>query len=560
MEPIHTLERGLHSIFTVDFYDYLRKWVPLSILIGIVGGSMAILFQILLDLIWNLCYGGSVPGYMLFLIPAVGGLIVGLIAKLAPETSGSGTDRVIDALHRRGGKLEGARFAPLHVLTSAVTIGTGGSAGQESPMSFVGAGMASIIGRVMKLTREERRVFVISGMAACFSALFKAPLGAAIFAMEIPYKNDLESNAIIPSLISSVTSYLVFIPIYGTDPIFFMGSVSYGITTDNFMYVLLVGVLVGLFGIVFIRLFYLYHTRFKELGVPLWAKIALGGLMTGIIGMAVPEVLGLGEGTIQNMIDGVFTSYTVILALLAAKMMATIFTTTSGGSGGVFLPSLFLGGLIGGMVASMFSLPEYPLYVVIGMGAMFACTTKSPVSAPVMTTEMVGGFGVIIPLIVASVISYIITGRNTIYSKQITRKAFAMEPSLLGDVRVRDIMIGDLVTLEARQDITMAYRTSVMFPHYIYPVLQDGLLVGIAPMKKLEAAHHMRPGTEVRDVMHDHYETIDPNEDALEAFERMNDHQISRLFVIEDGAPVGILTRLDVLRALERMDSSHHRY
>ena len=162
----------------------------------------------------------SLPWYLVLFIPAIGGLLAGIIImRWAPETAGSGLDHIIDAVHHHGGKVR-ARIVPVKIAASALTIGSGGSSGNEGPISQISGGIASFVGTKLHFSRSDMRILVITGMAAGWSAVFRAPLGSAIFAIEVPYKNDLESNAAIPSIISSVTSYLVFIPFGGAGPLF----------------------------------------------------------------------------------------------------------------------------------------------------------------------------------------------------------------------------------------------------------------------------------------------------------------------------------------------------
>ncbi len=563
--PIHIIESRLTQILTLNVREYLKKWLPLSIFIGIVGGFGAIIFQLLLDLIWTLCYGtGTVPWYFILLLPAIGGLIAGMIIhRFAPEAAGHGTDAVIDALHHKAGKMR-PRVVPVKVIASAITIGTGGSAGREGPIAQIGAGLASFMGAKLKLSRSDLRIFVVSGMAAGFSAIFKAPLGSAIFAMEVPYKNDLETNAVIPSMISSVVAYLVFIPFYGTAPIFHVPSSELGITTDNFLCIFLVGILVGLAGIVFVKVFYGVRNYFRSINMPFFLKTGIGGLMVGIIGLTLPQVLGLGWNTIQGILDGNFTSVTFLLALVVGKMIATSLSIGSGGSGGVFFPSLLIGGALGGMIATIFGMDYLPLCVLVGMGAMMAGVTKTPVSTSIMITEMVGGYMALIPVMIGSVISYIVTGKHTIYEKQIAQKSFSMDVSSLSMIKVSKAMSKKVVTIPYDASIDDAFHIASENPHYLYPVVDDeNRILGVAPRERIEEVHERIPNSSVMEVLQTHYEPLESDRKVLTAFEIMNDKQISRMIVVdpEDTRKVvGTITRYDILKIMEHLDERHHEY
>ena len=563
--PIHIIESRLTQLLTLNVREYLRKWLPLSIFIGIVGGIGAIIFQILLDLVWTLCYGqGTVPWFLILLFPAAGGLIVGLIVhRFAPEAAGHGTDSVIDALHHKGGKMR-IQVVPVKIIASAITIGTGGSAGREGPIAQIGAGLASWLGTKLKLSRSDLRIFVVSGMAAGFSAIFKAPLGSAIFAMEVPYKNDLETNAVIPSMISSVVAYLTFIPFYGTKPIFNVPASELAISSSNIFFVFLVGILVGVAGIVFVKVFYGARNYFRSLNMPFFLKTGIGGLMVGLIGLALPEVLGLGSDTIQGILSGSYTSITFLLAIVVGKMVATSFSIGSGGSGGVFFPSLLIGGALGGAVASLFGMEYLPLCVLVGMGAMMAGVTKTPVSTSIMITEMVGGYMALIPIMIGSVISYIITGRYTIYEKQIAQKSFSMDVSCLSMVKVSEAMNDRVVTIPFNVSIEEAYRIARDNPHYLYPVVDDnGRILGVAPRERIDDVHQRLPDSSVMEVLQTHFEPLSSDKEVLTAFEIMNNKQISRMIVVDpedQRRVVGTITRYDILNIMEHLDERHHEY
>jgi len=563
--PIHIIERRLTQIIPTDVRDYLRKWVPLSILIGLVGGIGALIFQLLLEFVWALSYETvSIPWFLIALVPAVGGLLAGLIiSHTAPETEGAGTDAVIDALHHHGGRMR-PLVAPVKIVASALTIGTGGSAGREGPISQITGGLASFVGTKLKLSRSDLRIFIISGMAAGFSAVFKAPLGAAVFAMEIPYKNDLESNAVIPSILSSVVAYLTFMPFYGTDPIFAFPTFVLAPSLDLFPFIILVGFVAGLVGLAFIKMLFKVRESFRSMRVPLYQMMALGGLLTGIIGLALPSLLGLGEGLIQSLIDGGIVSIVMLLAILVGKMVATSFTVGSGGSGGVFFPSLIVGGAVGGLVAEVFGLGSTSILVLVGMAAMMAGMTKTPVATPIMMTEMVGGTTVIIPLMVASAIAYVITGSRTIYESQIGRSSFQIDVSLLSKVRVRDVMRTGLITIPLEASIADAYQTMLHHPHYLYPVVDaEGRVVGVLPRDLIERRVPTAPNDPITSIMQTHYDTITEDRWALDAFDLMNSKQISRMLVVDpkDWQRVtGIITRLDLMEALEHLDERHHEY
>lgn len=563
--PILRMERRLFHFFSMDIREYFKKWIPLGILMGLVGGVGAMIFQALLELIWSLVYEtASIPWYLIVIVPAAGGVLMGLIVMyLAPEAEGPGQDNVISALHHTGGRVRPS-VAPVKLVASALTIGTGGSAGREGPISQITAGLATFVAIKLKLRRSDLRILVISGIAAGMSAVFKAPLGAAIFAMEIPYKNDLESSAMVPSIVSSIVAYLIFIPFYGVEPIFNFPDINVFLTLEVFPLTILTGLVIGLVGLGFILMRNRVRRYYKERTLPLYLRAGLGGLTVGILGLAIPGILGLSEGIIQNLIDGSITSISVLMAILIGKMVATSMTVGSGGSGGVFFPSLVIGGTVGGIIGVVSGLQFTPVLIVIGMGSMMSGVTKTPIASSIMITEMVGGVSVLIPLMISSIISYTITGSRTMYESQIAQHSLPLDISMLSEVRVGEVMEGDVIVLKDDAGLEETLVELRKNPHYLYPVAdKDGKIAGVAPLNLIETVYSKAPSSNVRDVVQAHYETISADKEALEAYDIMGTKQISRMIVVsplDNQKIVGIITRRDLMDELERLDERHHKF
>jgi CIC family chloride channel protein len=539
--------------------EYLEKWIPLSIIVGSMAGLGALIFQFTLDWVWSLSYESiSLPWYIIVLVPAIGGLLAGLIiTRFAPETAGPGTDQIIDAVHHHGGRVRG-RVVPVKIVASALTIGSGGSSGNEGPISQISGGIASYIGARLGLSRSEMRILVISGMAAGWSAVFRAPLGSAIFAIEVPYKNDIESSATVPSIIASVVSYLVFVPFGGAEPIFTSNIPPFSLSPQVLLPVLLLGVLIGFLGIVFVKLIRAVRGTFKKTGMPLVAATAAGGLTVGVIGLFSPEVLGLGEGAIQTMLDGTFVSLAFLLGILVAKAVATAMTVGSGGSGGIFFPSLMIGGALGGSLALFLDLQPYSLYVLVGMGAMMAGISKTPIAASVLVTEMVGGFTVLIPLMIASTLAYLVSGRHSLYDAQITSGRFGLDFTTLGDVKIKDIMTTKVVTVNADMSIAEVRKMAGRSPHNIYPVIRSGEVLGVVTGREL--ANNGTSAAPVWTIMNSDYHWLPSESPASDAFEIMTSEKISTIVIKGpgDSGISGILSRIDLLDTMEHLDERHH--
>lgn len=556
------LRKGYQGLVTEDFRAYLKKWIPLSVLIGLLAGLGAMAFQWLLMGVWHASYEVTeLPWYLRLFLPAAGGLLAGLIiSRLSPESAGGGTGYVIEAIHHKGGRVP-PRSGAYKIIVSALTIGTGGSGGREGPIMHIGAAVASFFGSRLKLRKGDMRTFAIAGAAAGLSAVFRAPLGAAIYAIEVPYKNDLEPGAAIPSMVASVVSYLVFVSFNGYDPLFDAPAIGTDLNLTIVLAIVALGAFIGLAGRLFIFSMHTTERLTARSGLPLAAKVMYGGLLVGCIGLFVPEVLGLAEDEIAMLIEGSMTSVGFLLVLFLAKMVATSFTVGSGGSGGVFFPSLMMGGALGTAFALMMDLTPVPLFAIAGMGAMMSGVSKTPIAATVLMAEVVGGYAILIPVMLASAIAYIVTGDKTLFRNQVARRPFIYDPATLDEVPVEKVMRGDPITLTPEMSVADARKGTLAEPHYLYPVVDHlGRVVGVMLREQLEG--HGNPEDRVEELMVRHFEKVRAGTSAYKAFEDMNAKQISRMLVVghDDGTLLGTLTRIDLMEYLEHKDEEHQLY
>ena len=399
-----------------------------SIILGIVGGLSAQLFTWLLHL-FNELFMVKLAGYIppglpeeggvlretigihgLWLIPlatTLGGLIAGvLVYSLAPEAEGHGTDTAVKAFHRAGGFIR-ARVAPLKMLASAITIGSGGAAGREGPTALISAGVGSIYGTLTKRPDEERRTLLLIGMASGLSAIFRSPIGTAFFAVEVLYSGmEFDAWVLLYTMLGSIIAYTVNGLFVGWKPLF---NVPANIATPDFMGYLwyaALGVIAGLVGILLPEIFYQVRDLFKKIPVPPHIKPAIGGLGVGIMALALPQILGGGYGWIQEAIDGKL-ALTLLATLMLAKIVALALTISSGGSGGVFAPGLFVGAMLGGALAKIFHQPD-AAFVIVGMAAVFAGAARVPIATLLMVTEMTGGYQLLVPAALAITVGYVV--------------------------------------------------------------------------------------------------------------------------------------------------------
>lgn len=434
---------------------FYQKWLILGILIGIAAGIGALIFYFLLDFVQTLFltdfvgmtipsavgdYGAGglsfSPGtwYLIPLSLIIGGLVSGFfVYRFAPDAAGHGTDSAINSFHNKKGKI--SRSVPIiKTIASAFTIGSGGSAGREGPASQISAGIGSWMADVFRLDDKERRIALLAGLGAGIGTIFKAPIGGAILAMEIPYKGDFESAVIFPAIVASAVGYSIFGSVVGFQPIFgyYLGVFAIGSLP---LYAIL-GAVTGIMAIFYIKAFYAIDDNFKKLGISNYFKPALGALVVGIIAIAFPEVLATGYGWIQLMINGSFSAFPtfglpilfLLIMLVFAKIFATSLTIGSGGSGGVFGPGMFIGATIGAVVGLVLHLgfpalvPSIAPFVIIGMLAFFGGAAKVPIAMLLVVTEMTGSLQILPAAMIAVAISYLVSGKYTIYKSQIPER------------------------------------------------------------------------------------------------------------------------------------------
>jgi CIC family chloride channel protein len=399
-----------------------------TLILGVVGALSAQLFAWMLHvcqgffLTWLAGYRPpELPGeagaaqqvigaHGLWLVPVattLGGLISGvLVFSFAPEAEGHGTDTAVKAFHRTAGVIR-ARVAPLKMVASAITIGSGGAAGREGPTALISAGIGSIYATVGRRSDEERRLLVLIGMAAGLSAIFRSPIGTAVFAVEVLYSDmEFEGSALLYTMLASVVAFAVNGLFVGWHPLFRVPAKlgSSGLT-DYGWYVLLGGAS-GLVATTLPVVFYRLRDAFRAIPCPPHIKPALGGLGVGLLALKWPQVLGGGYGWMQQAIDGKL-ALQLLTILLFAKMAAFALTVSSGGSGGVFAPSLFVGAMLGGSFSLV--LHQAPAaFVIVGMAAVFGAAARVPIATLLMVTEMTGGYHLLVPAALAVMISYLI--------------------------------------------------------------------------------------------------------------------------------------------------------
>lgn len=427
----------------------------LSAVVGVVGGLSAQIFIWLLSwgerlFLWGIAgYVAPEPGTLnpaphmgpmgLWLIPVattVGGLLSGiLVYTFAPEAEGHGTDAAVESFHYKGGQVRSI-VPPIKAIASAITIGSGGAAGREGPTAQISVGVSSILATYLRLSREEHLTIVLAGMAAGLAAIFRSPLGMAIFAVEILYGSmAFEGEALIYTVVAAVVAYAVNGLFVGWQPLFlFSDTLHFSQPLDLIGYLVL-GIVAGLVGAFEPSIFYGIRDLFKRIPVPAHVKPAIGGLLMGLLAMFLPQTVSAGYGWVQMAMTGGYVGWSLIFLALA-KLLAMSLTISSGGSGGVFGPNVYIGGMVGAWVAFAVDsfLPGAALnpsaFVVVGMAAVFAGTARVPIATLVMVAEMTGSYGLIVPSMLATSIAFVVQRSITmrfryprLYESQVERRS-----------------------------------------------------------------------------------------------------------------------------------------
>ena len=426
----------------------LGRWILFSLTIGIVAGLGALLLQWGIDSVNRLTLVGiagfSAPGlpteggtlgqtylpsyrwWIFLLVPSLGGLVSGwIVYTWAPEAEGHGTDAMIRAFHREGGYIR-ARVPIVKIVASAVTLGTGGSGGREGPIAQIGSGFGAWLATALRVSEYERRIMVLAGAAGGIGAIFRAPLGGALIVCELLYRNmELEHEAVIPALLTSVVAYTVYGHFTGWVPMFKTSGFTYSHPRNLLIYLLL-GVVVAALGWCYVRVFYGMRDHvFARLPIPRHFRPAVGGLLTGLVGLVAPQAISLGYGWLQiGMLDKL--TLADYLKGGVGKILATAFTISSGGSGGVFGPAVVIGGFAGGAVGTYFSheLPDWNLhiedFILVGMAAFFGGAAKAPIGAILMISEMTAGYGLLVPLMLSTAVAVVLVPtRVSLYEEQV---------------------------------------------------------------------------------------------------------------------------------------------
>lgn len=587
-------------------FKYAGKWLVLGSIIGVVSGIGAILLQSFLSLIKGFSFGQlmgldpSSPGgemevfhfptgvfvpVLVVLIPTLGGLLSGFIVRtFAPEAEGHGTDEVIKSFHWKRGIIR--PIVPLiKLISSGITIGTGGSGGREGPIAQIGAGFGSFLGIRMGMNTKSRRWLLAAGMGAGIGSIFHAPLAGALFSAEVLYSDpEVESEVILPSTVASIIAYSIYSSVFGWKHMFIETS---GMGFSNPLELIPYLVLALTLAVVanfFVKIFYRTRNAFKSLSITPFLKPAIGGFLTGTFGLAlilifddkkfVVDVMGGGYGILQEIFyNGTANvSISVLLLIGFGKILTTSFSIGSGGSAGVFGPSMVIGGTIGTAVGFLLQ-PVFPdiianpvTFTVVGMAGFFAAAANTPISTIIMVSELTGNYELLLPSMWVCSIAYLVSRKWSIFENQVPNKTFSKAhfskyaPDIINVTTVGESYRRSRKFNLIRQDSSLADIREVVDKsrQRIFPVVDENeIMQGVFNIDDVTHILHY-PDPLIRtasDLMNPNCTVVYPDQTLLEVSKLMSFNAVDELMVVdspENKKVKGIITSSDIVLAYSR--------
>jgi CIC family chloride channel protein len=569
--------------------------IVLAVAVGLLAGGGAIVFRWLIAAADAVFFGGGhrllepLGRYFVIGVPAAGGLIVGLLVYfLAREAKGHGVPEVMLAVATEGGRIR-PQVAVVKALASAICIGSGGSAGREGPIVQIGSSLGSTIGQVLKLPESRVRTLVACGAAGGISATFNAPIAGAMFALEVILR-ELSASSFAAIVLSSVTAAAVSRSVLGNMPAFAVPPYRLH-SYHELVFYLVLGILAAGVGVAFVRLLYACEDLFDSWRLPDYVKPVLGGLMIGVLGVWAPQAFGVGYGKLGPWFAATFgESYGAadaaligrqalgfLLFYLVAKMLATSITLGSGGSGGVFAPSLFIGAMLGGAFGTAVHAwrPESTAgpgaYALVGMAAVFAAAAHAPLTSILILFEMTSDYRIILPLMTSAVIASLISqavSRESIYTLKLTRRGVRLgrpRDTVMDSILVSEAMNREIESVPPDMRVGELMARFAASHHHGFPVVDArGNLVGVVALADVQRAAIDQDVEDltVDDICARRIYTCFPDQTLSAALDQLGARDVGRLPVVDRLDPrrlVGILRRTEIVSAYARAVASRSR-
>ncbi len=550
----------------------------LAVAVGLAGGFGAVGFRYLIDFFQNLAYGSSeellnvvlaLPWYLKVWVPAAGGLVVGpLVYFFAREAKGHGVPEVMEAVALKGGVIR-KRVVFVKTLASAISIGTGGSVGREGPIVQIGSAIGSTLGQMLKVSQDRMRTLVGCGAAAGIAATFNAPIAGSMFALEVVL-GEFGLATFSPIVISSVVATAVSRAFLGDIPAFIVPAYEL-VSVWEFPLYFGLGLFCAVVGVTFTKVLYRIEDLFDDFKFPEYLKAVIGGMILGAGGLFFPQILGVGYGAIDLALMQKMALW-LFLVLAVVKILATSITIGSGGSGGIFAPSLFLGAMAGGffgvVVHQLFPTvtASSGAYSLVGMGAVVSATTHGPLTAILILFEMTGNYKIILPLMLSCIVANLFAGqlmKDSIYTLKLVRRGIDIregkEVNVLKSMFVKDVMNRDVETIaegSALEEMTDKISKSKFNS---FPVLDaENKLAGILSFNDYSEAifdEDLKGLVVARDLASENVVTVSVDDDLYTALGKISRKDFSTLPVVSPDDPaelVGIVTRRDIIGAYEK--------
>jgi len=554
--------------------------ISMAVIIGVACGFGAVGIKFLVEEISHFCFGHgdslldrfiNTPWYMLLLIPTIGGLIVGPITHfIAPEAKGHGVPEVMQAILLRGGKIRPV-VAFVKSLTSAITIGTGGSVGKEGPIVQIGASIGSTIGQFFRVPSRRMKTLVGCGSAAGIAAVFNVPIAGALFAIEVILL-DFSVKQFAPIVISSVIATTIAHSFTGNfaefqiPPIIMQSNIE-------IIYYFLLGALCGLTSFMMIKVLYFWEHIFDEkILIKPYFKPAIGGLLIGSMGIMFPQILGVGDETINLAINN-NAIWFVALALVFLKILATSITLGSGGSGGILSPALFVGAMLGtffgfGMEYIFPGTAAMPgSYALVAMGGLIAGTVRAPITAILLVFELTKESSSILPLMIVCTISLILSSklsRESIYTlrlimNKIHIKHYA-ESNVMKTILAKDVYSDEFISIPENYTFEQIVKVVIKDDTGSVSVNDlEGNFMGMISINNIKDSLLEREAINyiviAGDIADKNVERVHLNDNCMTVIDKMGDCNHDVLPVMDENnknKQIGIIYRRDINDAYSR--------
>ncbi len=546
--------------------ELLKEYLTL-IVIGIVTGIAVSIFYLALESLWSLTqFLISISKYFTIVVVIIGitlsYVIVEFFARV--KRTGCGTHAVLEAYLTHNGFIH-YRDTFSKTGASILTMGLGGSAGPEGPSMLLGGGLASIIARKFNISIPKLRRFFIAGSAAGVSAVFRAPLTGILFALEIPFRRDIEAEAFIEAVISSVTAYMIFVLINGPERLFPINIEFIELSPQEILYIILLSIFSSFVAIFFVESYIRLGKISKFLYLRLNPNIIpiLGGFLIGLLALIDVRILGSGYDVIRSITSNSFHEpIYIIVILLVLKILATCITLNFGGSGGLFIPSLVVGALTSSIFIQSFHAEPALVYIAAGMAAVLSATSKTPLTAVALVAETCGP-ATIIPTIIAAVISYILTGNLSFFELQqphkiieeelaldeIYLRIIEMDPNIPRKIKVYQVMTRKPITVRDNESVADVLNKVRNYSFRVYPVVdEENKLIGYVNLEDILGLEELdiEVGKLIRKPV-----TVPPDENIRTVIRLMAEEETDHIFITDkDGKLLGIVAEMDIIRVL----------